>query len=645
MKKQMKMIVVLVIALFMLNGVSNAQIDLSKIVKKQENLNIELKSVQLDIEIRETFAKTNLSINVKNNENTTFQSEFTFKIPSKALITNLSMTVNYLTFWGVINRVEEASNIYENATAEGKSAILLTNIGPSFYKLEYSVARLSDVSVSIFYVERLIRKTNEYNLEINHPNIYSLSVQKWSTSIDILSPNRQISKVNSPAEYIRNNISLNHFSLMESFSNNYLEGKLESISYSLSGNGLGTNTNTFASGPDEYFFTTFSPVLEDVGEQVGKDFVFLLDTSGSMADGKLTQAKSALISILDTLFIDDRVGIVKFSTSATLAKPDLVNKSSSSDIQTLKGWVSALYESGTTNILEALKKGLSFFDNSSRPKILVLLTDGYPTEGITDLEQIESQFSQANIELGVSLYALGFGTDLDFNFLQRISRNNNGEGVQIPVNDNSLEALNDFYSIISTPLIVNLNVNINSGVDGPLYPYFQPNIYQGSELFLVGKRSGIIDITITGETSSSTGNWQIYYNQNSSTNEDDQWVADLWAITVIDDLLTQIKYTTGNKTDLINQVTEIALEFGLVTPYTAITVVVPDLDQLINQNSQPTTVEGNLPDSFSTVYATTMQGSYTATETASAATPGFELVIIIVSILVLNSIRIKKKKN
>ena len=565
------------------------------------------------------------------------------QIPSSSFITNLSITINDKTFWGVINRISVAQGIYQNATQQGKSAILLSQIGADTYRLDFNIARLSTVIVSVYYFQRLVRSSGLYDVDINYPDLLLLPLS-WNSSISIESPNRQITKIVAPAEYSQVNISSNKYYLEQTGNaNNYPGLNKDVISYMLSGSNYGSNIYTYSNGTDEYFFTTLTPVLEQANQQIGKDFVFVLDVSGSMGGTKITQAKSAILEILNNLYIDDRVGIVKFSDSATAAKSVLVNKSDTNGIDTLKGWVSALNAGGGTNILDGLKTGANLFDSSSRPKILVVLTDGNPTSGVTNTVDIESQFTNYNKEIDASLYALGFGSDVDFNFLQRIARENNGDGLQIPVSDNSLESLSSFYSMISTPLIVNMSVSINSGVVGQLYPYFLPNIYAGSELFLVGKRSGNISIEITGQTADQTGHWQIIDTNPSSTNKADSWVADLWAITTIKDLLTQISYTTDNKTPLIEKVVAIALDFGLVTPYTGITVVVPDYDTLLNEIST-TTVEGYLPGMApQTTYATITLGRTVVNSTATKASPGFEIVV---GLLALSSgIVLRKRKN
>lgn len=644
MKLQNKLYIMVIIGVFALNTIQISH-SLAITASQNKNSNLEQQGVVfnnllIDATVHETFVDSNISLVMENSQNDTILSEFTFFIPDGAYITNLSMTVNGHSFWGDINRIVIAQQIFENATQQGKSALLLTQIGQNEYNLSFAIAKLSKVMVSVYYFQRLIRVGDQYTLNINYPKLLIFTPRQWSTKIHLQSPLRSITNVYAPSIYDKNPISSNLFDISSSGDpSTFPNGIKHSITYSLDGKNLGSNIYTYSNGTDEYFYSSFTPVLENVGSQIPKDFVFVLDVSGSMDGTKLDQAKAAILDILDNLYIDDRVGIVKFSTDVSSAKSYLVNKDSSTEITSLKGWVSNLASESSTDILTGLKKGVDLFDTSSRPKILVLLTDGNPTAGVTSVSEIETQFFNYNTEKGVSLYALGFGSDVDFTFLQRMARNNNGEGVQIPVNDNSLEALQNFYNVISTPLITDLKVTVNSGVQGTIYPYFLPNIYAGSELFLVGKRSGTIDIDLTGQTATKSGSWKILYTQNSSTDKSDSWVANLWAVTVINDLLTQIKYTTGNKTPLIEQVVEIALNFGIVTPYTAITVVVPDLDTL---------VDGKLSNATSTsqgTYYTTAYASFNQPNRSygSAESPGFELFVTFISLATCIAVFKKKK--
>jgi Ca-activated chloride channel family protein len=404
------------------------------------------------------------------------------------------------------------------------------------------------------------------------------------------------------------------------------------LSYDLTGSSLGSNILTYDNGTREFFIATFSPSLSEIGtDGLPKDFVFLIDVSGSMSGYKIDQAKTALAFIIEQLHIDDRFAIVSFSDQISSASQSLIDRSNSETVDYVKGWVAVLSAGGSTDIHGALIAGLEYYKESERPSILVLLTDGKPTSGITNPLTIEEKFRGANIA-GVSLFTLGFGSDVNFQFLGRIARQNSGDAFKIEVDVDAAEQITDFYESVSTPIIKDIKLTINSGVENNLiYPYFIPNLFDGSEIFLVGERvSGeTIDLTITGESSAGELNYQIILSTPSSNEIKDSWVELIWAIAKIDDLINRIEYgDSSNETKEL--VLSMALFYGIVTPYTAIFIDTLDIDNTEESDNQMAAVTNTDAGKYRDLGAADYAGS-------SAA---FDLISLIVAVLVLSSIKI-----
>jgi len=609
-------------------------------------------------EVTETIAQTNVTLVYHNPTDTLTRGIFSVIIPDKAYATNISMKIDNNTYWGRILEIKEAVESFENASEAGESAVLLREILPQNFQIDFSISNLSRVSISFYYVERLIRVFSSYEL-INSFNPSNFgSPLSWKIDIHIQSPKRLIMNVQYPNLFSIDYISSQEVKIANMGTNDPPSGPLV-ISFELKDNAIGSNIFSYSNGQDEFFVATFSPVLEDLGsEQIGKDFVFLIDTSGSMSGLKMTQARDALLSIIDRLFVDDRFGVIEFNSVASAAQSELVSRTDNSAVANLKNWVSNLVASGGTNIFDALTQGMNMFDINLRPKVLVLLTDGRPTAGITNPATIEEEFSSLNAgEIKTSLFALGFGNNVNFPFLQSISRANDGDALKISEGSDATEQITEFYDIVSTPILVELTVNSISGVSGEIYPFFLSNLYEGSEILLTGQRDGIINITIAGKTSNGEESWILYESQPSNTGDEFQWVEQLYAIAKIDDLLTQITFLPGDVSSIEAEVLELALHYGIVTPYTAIFIDTTVSEEELSQETgyrdqgQP---EGNIPGqsyeyAYATGAATTVVGTQTVngsstTETV-AASLGFEYIAVLLGLVSLIGFRIKGRKN
>lgn len=136
---------------------------------------------------------------------------------------------------------------------------------------------------------------------------------------------------------------------------------------------------------------------------------FLLDVSGSMKD-TLYQVKEAMGSIIRKLSLDnDQIFVIKYNDNSTVIFDlETITKKNS---PTILGEIQNLKADGGTDIGSALKKGISYFEKSSKEEenVLVLFTDGEATTGITSKDQFEEMLSGFGCKDNVRLVVFGFG--------------------------------------------------------------------------------------------------------------------------------------------------------------------------------------------------------------------------------------------
>lgn len=134
--------------------------------------------------------------------------------------------------------------------------------------------------------------------------------------------------------------------------------------------------------------------------------IFVLDHSGSMAweDG-IGQVKAEMNRVLDLLKAEDRFGVIKFSSEASVVMNWTSGKAS--NVKTAKSRVNALTASGMTNYSDALALALQMARKND-VKQVVFLSDGAPTAGNTSSTYILSQVRQIVAE-GTRVDTLAFG--------------------------------------------------------------------------------------------------------------------------------------------------------------------------------------------------------------------------------------------
>jgi uncharacterized protein YegL len=525
---------------------------------------------EVNANIYETLAVVNVSGTFSNPSDVLAIGEFTIKLPQGAYVDNISLVQNKTTYWGRVMRIQEAQEAFINATEANRSATILTQRSKYEFQVEYSIEAHGKIQISLVYFKRLIRFKGHYELFFDLDSIITQNPQSIETRITILSPIRIIQNINAPSGSIIVYQTDHNVSVIIPESSLITED-IE-LRYDLYGASVGNNILAFNNGSREFFVSTFSPSMQELGiSGLAKDFVFLIDVSGSMGGEKIDQAKSSLLYIIDQLHEEDNFGIVSFSNQMSLPQETLVSKSNLDDVTRMKTWVSNLVAGGSTDINGALLSGLDLFGSSERPLLLVLLTDGRPTSGVTDPTRIEENFHAENT-VNAALFTLGFGSGVNFELLGSLARQNSGEALKIEENIEAVEQITNFYDSVSTPIFKDVKLAIMSGVvDNEVFPYFIPNLFDGSEMFLVGEREAgeAIHFVISGDTSVGQLSYNFELDIQSSSDSIDSWIELTWAIAKIDDLLKNIEY--GDSTTTIEEIViTMAFEYGLVTPYTAI---------------------------------------------------------------------------
>jgi Ca-activated chloride channel family protein len=139
-----------------------------------------------------------------------------------------------------------------------------------------------------------------------------------------------------------------------------------------------------AADSDGFFLLLLAPKPALEIGTLPKDLLLVLDQSGSMEGEKFQQAQAAGRYILEHLNPEDRFNIFTLSTGVRSYSASLLPASEAGEAVR---WIDQQAAAGGTDINRALREAVSTADRE-RPTCLIFLTDGLPTEGVTDVRQI-----------------------------------------------------------------------------------------------------------------------------------------------------------------------------------------------------------------------------------------------------------------
>ena len=325
---------------------------------------------------------------------------------------------------------------------------------------------------------------------------------------------------------------------------------------------------------DGYFNLLFAPVVE-LDERVARDVVLVLDRSGSMEGEKMAQARDAAEYVLDNLGADDRFAVVDFSryvrTFADALRP-------ASDAAAGIDYVRDLSAGGNTNISGALETATELLGDE-RPGTIVFLTDGLATVGIESADGILDLVEQTAPDR-TQLFAFGVGYDVDTTLLDALATEFTGSSHYVTPEQRIDTEVARLWEKVSTPVLSEVEIAIDGVETWDLAPAGIPGIFAGSQALLAGRYEGEGAATVTVSGNSAAGpetfTYEVVFPERDTS---DPAVSQLWAQRYVADLLTELRIE-GVRESLVQDVVEIANQFGIVTPYTAYLAEEPDARRL-----------------------------------------------------------------
>jgi len=336
----------------------------------------------------------------------------------------------------------------------------------------------------------------------------------------------------------------------------------------------------FSVNEDGYFMFLFAPNTEEFREQaLPKDIVFVIDCSGSMSGEKIEQARNALKEILGVLAPGDRFTILKFSSSVSSYNQELI-QADEAGIEDARSWASSIRADGSTNINDALLDALDILGkdrSSERPQEIIFLTDGMPTAGVTNNDDILASVRDRNIiqELGATLYVFGVGYDVNTYLLDRLSSDAGGSTHYIQPGEDIKTTLTSFYDTIACPVLTNISVEMTGINVTSMFPRQVPALYKGGELNIVGmytlpgNMSEKISIYVNGTT--TTGEVQYVHSFDHEEPGKHSFLPRIYATRAVGELLQDIKQN-GETTQKVDAVTYYGKRYGIETPYTTLAI-------------------------------------------------------------------------
>lgn len=547
-----------------------------------------------DVHVKQTY---------KNTGKEAIEAVYIFPASTRAAVYHMEMIIGDRTILADVMEKREARKTYERAKNEGKRSSLLEQHRPNVFQM--NVANImpgEEISVIMKYTEFIIPEDQEYTFvypAVVGPRYSGEQYEKWSrqrytsmngeSSFDFdisikMNAALPITKIGCDShETIINHINSEEITLTLDQSNGFAGNRDFILKYKLSGDKIESGVKTFEKNGEHYFLCQMeAPIQSAEPEVVPREYIFIMDVSGSMRGFPLTVAKDLMKNLFSKLKPSDKFNVLFFAGSAFMLCEHSLS-ATDENIQYAMEEVSARkVAGGGTNMLGAIRKAMNVQKDFDYSRSFVIVTDGYVTVEEKAFQYISDHLNDSNF------YAFGIGKSVNRFLIEGLAHV--GQGVPFIVTDNSKAAsqAERLRKYIQYPVMSNIKVE-GDGVE--LYdviPENIPDLMSGRPIYFFGKYK-----PATNGQLKITGNQGVvkFVNQMLLPQPDikNLAISYLWArekIRFLDDFNT-LRHDAAKE----QQITSLGLKYNLLTKYTSFVAVD---EVVVNKDNAPVQVKQSL---------------------------------------------------
>jgi len=579
-----------------------------------------LKSTQADVKIAGVIADVSVTQVYKNEGKKNLEAIYIFPLSTRAAVYAMKMTIGTRIIEAEMKKREEAKEIYETAKKEGKTASLLEQQKPNVFQM--NVANIlpgDEIKVEMKYVELIEPEDNTYEFVYptvvgprysNKPKEGATDTQKWVENPYLhegASPNftfylsaeinsgMPISKVVSPSHDIGTEFT-GKSQVHVTIKPDGKESKKDFIlRYQLAGAKIESGLLLYEGKEENFFLLNMEPPDRVVPKEiVSREYIFILDVSGSMHGFPLDISKALMKDILGGLRPNDYFNVLLFSGGSAVLNEKESLAANEANKQTAINWINSQYGGGGTELLPALKRAMSLPAHPGTSRIITIATDGYVDVEPEAFELIRANLNKANF------FSFGIGSSVNRHLIEGMAKVGMGEAFVVLNPQAGPTQAEKFRKYVEAPVLTGVKAKFEGFSTYDVEPIELPDLFAQKPISMFGKWKGgaLGKIVITGKT--ADGDFKQEVSVNGAIKGDaNAALRLLWArhrIMRLADLNDLNPYHVDNKVvedrkARIKEITDLGLKYSLMTQFTSFVAV----DKIKRADGKVETVKQPLP--------------------------------------------------
>ena len=570
-----------------------------------------LKSTRAEVHISGVIAEVIVTQVYKNEGKKPIEAIYVFPASTKAAVHGMKMTIGERTITANIREREQARHEYNQAKQDGKSASLLEQHRPNVFQMNVANILPSDViKVELKYTELLIPTDKVY--EFAYPTVVGPRyvdqqsddagpAETWTSNPYLrqgetptymfnmsvhIAAGLPIKAITCTSHKTRIDYKGPSSATINLDPTENQEGNRDFVlKYRLAGDKIQTGLLLFEGENEKFFLLMMQPPKKVTKSQIPpREYIFIVDVSGSMHGFPLDISKKLLKDLISNLRPTDRFNVLLFAGGSQLMAEQSLPVTSQ-NITLAINTIEQQRGGGGTRLLPALQKALSLSKTEGFSRSIVIATDGYVSVEAEVFDMMRKNLGEAN------MFAFGIGSSVNRHLIEGMARIGMGEPFVITKPDQALITAKKFRKLIESPVLTGIEADFGKFKAYDVEPPSIPDVLADRPVIVFGKWSGspFGTISLKGYTGKHRFLKKIDVSKTKVL-ESNSALRYLWArhrIALLSD------YNRLNKQDeRVKEVTNLGLTYNLLTAYTSFVAVDT---QIRVQDGQAVTVKQALP--------------------------------------------------
>lgn len=548
-----------------------------------------LKGTEVDVKISGVIADVTVTQTYRNEGRRAIEARYVFPGSTRAAVGALDMRIGDRLVSAQIREKAQARIDYDAAKKEGKTAALLEQHLPNVFQMNLAnILPGDEVRVTLRYTELLVPQGGNYQFvyptvvgpRYNSPQSENAQARwvaqptlraavapgtsfKLKVALDMPMPLQAVRSQSHKIELAQRDGDA-HADVTLARDAGLADNRDFVLDYRLAGERIQSGLMLYqghGDGAENFFLAMVEPPKSVAANAISpRDYIFVVDISGSMHGFPLDTAKTMLERLIGGLRPSDTFNVLLFSGSNRMLSPHAVPATRANIAQAL-ATIQNYGGGGSTELIPALKRAYAEPKAEGVSRTLVVVTDGYVTVEREAFELVRRNLGQAN------LFAFGIGSSVNRHLIEGLARAGMGEPFVITDPVQAPEQAAHFRRLVESPVLTQVKARF-VGLDVyDVEPSALPDVLGERPVILFGKWRGEARGRLVVEGRAAEGPYRQELKVDPQARRDAAALRSLWARHRIASLSDQEALEGGD--DLRQRITDLGLRYGLLTQYTS----------------------------------------------------------------------------